>query len=199
MSPANIWNISDDKSDEEESISNDCTLYSENICFGIFRLWNEREKHFNTDYALTGWMLCAIPHIREDVFKSAQNKQNMQVNNVCSSPRKEKNSKPPTGENVVPCEQIIKTKTNGGKQGEIPENKSSGIVNPKSDPNRRQTKLVLRRPQKILTKIPAEVILRHQRKQRGIPDREYPLSLTSKYDPSRHQKQINPLVNEDFF
>ena len=31
LSPANIWNMSDDESDEEESISNNCTLYSENI------------------------------------------------------------------------------------------------------------------------------------------------------------------------
>ena len=33
FSPANIWNESDDESDEEESIPNDCTLYSDNICF----------------------------------------------------------------------------------------------------------------------------------------------------------------------
>ena len=63
-SSANIWNMSDDESDEEESISNYFTLYSENICFVISSLWNEREKYINTDYAVTGWMLCAIPHIR---------------------------------------------------------------------------------------------------------------------------------------
>ena len=63
-SPVNIWNISDDESDEGESISNDCTLYSENICFVISRLWNVMEKHINTDYSVTGWMLCVIPHIR---------------------------------------------------------------------------------------------------------------------------------------
>ena len=80
--PANIWNESDDESDEEESISNYCTLYSDNICFVISNLWNEREKHINTDYAVTGWMLCVIPHIREDVFKNAQNKHHIQVNNV---------------------------------------------------------------------------------------------------------------------
>ena len=31
--PANIWNDSDDESDEEESILNYCTLYSDSICF----------------------------------------------------------------------------------------------------------------------------------------------------------------------
>ena len=79
---ANIWNMSDDKSDEEESTSKDSILYYENICFLISSLWNEREEHINTDYAGTGWMLCVIPHIREDVFKNAHNKHHIQVNNV---------------------------------------------------------------------------------------------------------------------
>ena len=74
--------MSDDKIDEEESISNDFTLYSENICFVIYSLWYEREKHINNNYAVTCWMLCVIPHIREDVFKNAQNKHHIQVNNV---------------------------------------------------------------------------------------------------------------------
>ena len=60
--------MSDDKSDEEESISNYFALYSENICFVIYSLWNKIEEHINTDYAVTGWMLCVIPHIREDFF-----------------------------------------------------------------------------------------------------------------------------------
>ena len=74
--------MSDDKSDEEESISKNLTLYYENICFVISNLWNKREEHINTDYAVTGWMLCVIPHIREDVFKNAQNKHHIQVNTV---------------------------------------------------------------------------------------------------------------------
>ena len=45
--------MSDDKSFEEDSISNDCTLYSENICFVISSLCNEKDKHINTDYAMT--------------------------------------------------------------------------------------------------------------------------------------------------
>ena len=63
-SPANIWNKSDDESDEEYSISNYCTAYSDNICFVISKLWNEREKHTNNDYSVNGLMLCVIPHIR---------------------------------------------------------------------------------------------------------------------------------------
>ena len=63
LSPGNIWNKSDDESDEEQLISNDCTVYSENICFVVSKLWNEREKHTNTEYAVTGWMLCVITRI----------------------------------------------------------------------------------------------------------------------------------------
>ena len=52
------------------------------MCFVISKLWNKREEHINTDYSVTGRMLCVIPHIREEVFKNAQNKHNIQVNNV---------------------------------------------------------------------------------------------------------------------
>ena len=31
---------------------------------------------------MTGWILCVINHIREDVFKNAQSKHHIQVNNV---------------------------------------------------------------------------------------------------------------------
>ena len=65
-SPANIWNEADYESDEEESISKNCTFYSENICFVISSLWNEREKHVNTDYAVTGWISCVIPIVLYD-------------------------------------------------------------------------------------------------------------------------------------
>ena len=57
-------------------------MYSENICFVVSSLWNKREVHINTDYAVTGWMLYVINHIRENVLKNAQNKHHTQVNNV---------------------------------------------------------------------------------------------------------------------
>ena len=46
---------------------------------------------------------------------------NMSFGDYCSSPRKEKNSKPPTGENLVPHELITRVNPNRGKQGGIPE------------------------------------------------------------------------------
>ena len=60
--------MSDDESNKEESSSNGYTGFSDNVCLVISKLWNEREKHINTDYAVTGWVLCVIPHIRDDVY-----------------------------------------------------------------------------------------------------------------------------------
>ena len=61
---------------------------------------------------------------------------------TCSSPRKENNRKPPTGENVIPRKQIIKVNPNRGKQGGIPEKESPGIANTKGNPNGHQTELL---------------------------------------------------------
>ena len=69
-------------SDEEESSSNGYTGISDNLCLVILKLWNEREKHMNTDYAVTGCMLYVITHIREDVFKKSNGKHHFQLNNV---------------------------------------------------------------------------------------------------------------------
>ena len=79
---ANICNTSNDESDEEEPTLKDSILYYENISFVIYNLWNKREEHINKNYAVTGWVLCVIPHNREDIFKNAQNKHHIQVNNV---------------------------------------------------------------------------------------------------------------------
>ena len=51
--------------------------------------------------------------------------------NSCSSPRKDKYSKPPTEKCVVPHERIIRVNPKGEKQGVIPEKESPGIANPK--------------------------------------------------------------------
>ena len=62
--------------------------------------------------------------------------------NICSSPRKDKYSKSPTGKYLVPHERIIRVNPNGGKQGGIPEKESPGIANPKGYPSWRQTELI---------------------------------------------------------
>ena len=72
----------DDESDEEESISNYCTTYSDNICFVISKFWNKRDKHINTYYSVTGWMLYVITKIKKNVFKNTQNNHHIQVNTI---------------------------------------------------------------------------------------------------------------------
>ena len=59
-----------------------CTLYSEDICFVMCCMWNERVEHINNDYSMIAWMFCVIILIREDVFKNAQNNHHIQVNTV---------------------------------------------------------------------------------------------------------------------
>ena len=61
------------------------------------------------------------------------------VGYIYSSPRKENNSKPPTGGNVVPRERKIRVNPNEGKQGGIPDKEYPGITDPKGDPIWRQT------------------------------------------------------------
>ena len=74
--------MSYDKIDESESSLDDYTNYSENICFVISYFWNKREKYINTNYAMTGWILCAIPLIRENGFKIPNRNHMNKVNNV---------------------------------------------------------------------------------------------------------------------
>ena len=42
----------------------------------------QKGENINTDYAVTGWMLCVIPHIGGDIFNNAQNHHHIQVNTV---------------------------------------------------------------------------------------------------------------------
>ena len=50
--------------------------------FFISKLWIERQKHINTDYYVTGLLLCVIPYIRENVFKNSNRNHINQVNTV---------------------------------------------------------------------------------------------------------------------
>ena len=81
-SPANIWNMSDDEIDEEESSSNYYAEYSDNICFFVSKLCIEIEKHANADNTVTGCVLCVIPHIIEYVLKKSNRNHINQLNTV---------------------------------------------------------------------------------------------------------------------
>ena len=45
-------------------------------------LWQKRKLHINTDFAVTGWMLCVIPRIRIDAKDNSDRNHRKQVNNV---------------------------------------------------------------------------------------------------------------------
>ena len=123
---------------------------------------------------------------------------NLYFSDWCSPPRKEKISKPPTGENVVPHEQISRVNPNGGEQEGIPEKEYPGIANPKEDPSWRQTELIPRCQRDNSNEDTSwrwkELFPRRQQKQRGIPEREYPGISITKGDPSWRQKEVNSKV-----
>ena len=68
----------------------------------------------------------------------------LKMRHSCSSPRKEKYSRSPTGKYVVPHERIGRVKPNGVKQGGTPEKESLGVANHKWYPSWRQTELIPR-------------------------------------------------------
>ena len=107
---------------------------------------------------------------------------------------------PQRGENIVPHKLTIRVNPNRGKQRGITERESPGIANSKGNPSGRQMELVPMCPRENSNKDPGwhqkEIIPRHQRKQRGIPKKEYLGIFTPKYDPSWHQKDINSEVPE---
>ena len=48
----------------------------------VFILWQKRKNHINNDFAVTGWMLCVIPHICKDAKDHSDSDHRKQVNNV---------------------------------------------------------------------------------------------------------------------
>ena len=66
-----VWISSNSDTEEEESIDTDGPEISdsdmlESLSFSVCKLWQKRQLHINTDFSVTGWMLCVIPHIRKD-------------------------------------------------------------------------------------------------------------------------------------
>ena len=47
----------------------------------VCKLWRKRQIHINTDFAVTGWMLYVIPHIRKDAKYHSDSGYSKQVKN----------------------------------------------------------------------------------------------------------------------
>ena len=81
-----IWSSSESDTEEEdnmdtddpESIDSDVLVsLSSSVC----NIWHKREIHINTDFAVTGWMLCVIPQIHKDEKDHSDSDDRNQVNN----------------------------------------------------------------------------------------------------------------------
>ena len=83
-----VWKSFDsDTEDEEENIDTNDPDTSDsdmlkNLSSTVCNLWQKRQLHINTDFAVTGWMLCVIPHIRKDAKDHSDRNHRKQVNNV---------------------------------------------------------------------------------------------------------------------
>ena len=72
----NIWNILDYYYYEGDCFETNVTDISdfnssEIMSSLIWNYWEKREEYINTDDSVTGYMLCVIPHIQEDVLGNA--------------------------------------------------------------------------------------------------------------------------------
>ena len=55
---------------------------SQSLSYLILNYWGKREVHINTDYSVTGWMLCVITHIYNDAIDNSYGNDSKQFKNV---------------------------------------------------------------------------------------------------------------------
>ena len=48
----------------------------------VCSLWQKRKLHINTDFAVTGWMLCVLPHIQKNVKYHSDIDHRKKINNL---------------------------------------------------------------------------------------------------------------------
>ena len=54
----------------------------ESLSFSVCKLWQKRKLHINTDFAVTGCMLCVVPHILKDATDHLDSDHRKNFNNV---------------------------------------------------------------------------------------------------------------------
>ena len=82
-----VWISSDSDNEEEENIDTDDpesvdSDMLEILSFSVCKLWEKTQLHINTDFSVTRWMLCVIPHIHKDAKDHSDSDHRSQVNNV---------------------------------------------------------------------------------------------------------------------
>ena len=86
----NVWISPDSDTEDEENIDTDDPEISdsdmlESLSFSVCKLWQKRQSHINTDFAVTGWMLCIIPYIRKYAKYHPYIDHRKQVKNVINT------------------------------------------------------------------------------------------------------------------
>ena len=82
-----IWISSYSDTEEEENIDTDDPERSDSDMLEILSslvcsLWHKIKLQINTDFAVTGWMLCVIPHICKDAKDHSYGVHSKHLNNV---------------------------------------------------------------------------------------------------------------------
>ena len=82
-----VWSLSDSENEYEEKIDTDDSDSSdsdmlERLSYLVCILWKKRKLHIKTDLAVTGWLLCVIPHFRKDAKYHLESDNRKNVNNV---------------------------------------------------------------------------------------------------------------------
>ena len=85
-----VWNSYNSDTEDEDNIDTDGPESSdsdtlESLSYSVCKLWQKRQLHINTDFEVTGWMLCVIPHIHRDEKYHSDINHRQQVNNVINT------------------------------------------------------------------------------------------------------------------
>ena len=57
-------------------------IFPVSLSYSVCNLWQKIQIHINTDFTVTGWMLCVIPHIYKDEKYQSDSDNRKQVKNV---------------------------------------------------------------------------------------------------------------------
>ena len=67
--------------DTDEPYSSDTDML-ESLISLVYNFWYKRQLHINTDFSVTRWMLCVIPHIHKYVIDNSDGDNRKEVNDV---------------------------------------------------------------------------------------------------------------------
>ena len=87
LSSQKVWISSYSYTEEEENIDTDGPESSDSdmleiLSFSVCKLWQKRQLHINTDFSVTGWILCVIPHIHKAAKYHSDSDHSKQAKNV---------------------------------------------------------------------------------------------------------------------